>query len=304
MSHAELPTPLRGIVPPLATPLLDGDTLDVDSLQRLIEHVLAGGVSGLFIMGTTGEGPSLGYSLRRELIEQTCRIAAGRAPVLVGVTDASLSESISLAEKSAECGAAAIVAAQPYYFKASQADILQWVRLLAGAAPLPIFLYNIPGCTKLSFEPQTVRAAADIPGIVGIKDSCGEIENFRRLVEVMADKPDFTLMVGPDKLTARAVAMGAHGAVNAGANLFPSHYVAMYEAARDGDQAAVDELQKKVVLIYDTIYHAIEDPVAYVKCLKCAMSHVGICSDTMAPPLQSLSPAQREIVAENLKKLM
>ncbi len=214
------------------------------------------------------------------------------------------SESISLAEKSAECGAAAIVAAHPCYFKASQDDILQWVRLLAGASPLPIFLYNIPGCTKLSFEPQTVRAAADIPGVVGIKDSCGDIEKFGPLVEAMVDKPDFTLMVGPDKLTARAIAIGAHGAVNAGANLFPAHYVALYQAAHDGDQPAVDELQKKVVLIYDTIYHAIEDPVAYVKCLKCALSQMGICSDTMAPPLQSLTPAQREIVAENLKKLL
>jgi dihydrodipicolinate synthase/N-acetylneuraminate lyase len=304
LSETKLPIPLRGIIPPLATPLLDSDTLDVEGLGRLIEHVLAGGVSGLFIMGTTGEGPSLGHRLRRELIEQACRIVAGRVPVLVGVTDTSLSVSLSLASHAADCGAAAIVAAQPCYFKASQGDILQYVKRLAADSPLPLFLYNIPGCTKLSFEPETVRAAADIPGVVGIKDSCGDIEKFRQLTIALADRPDFTLIIGPDKLTAQAIAMGAHGAVNGGGTLFPAQSVAVYEAARTGDQETVDALQDKVVQIYDTIYRAIEDPSCYVKGLKCALSCMGICGDAMALPLQRFTEPQRQIIAENLAKLM
>ncbi len=304
MNRSELPIPLRGIVPPLATPLIDSDTLDVQGLERLIEYVLEGGVSGLFVMGTTGEGPSLGHSLRREVIEQACGIAAGRVPVLVGVTDSSLSESVSLAKKAADCGAAAVVAAQPFYFKASQSDILRWVEQLADASPLPVFLYNIPGCTKLSFEPATVRSAADIPGVVGIKDSCGDIENFRQLTEVLADRPDFTLMMGPDKLTAQAIMMGAHGAVSGGGNLFPSHYVALYHAALAGDRETVDKLQVQVVRIYDTIYHAIDDPVSYVKAVKCALSCMGVCGDAMALPLQSFSESEKQIIAENLKKIM
>jgi 4-hydroxy-tetrahydrodipicolinate synthase len=303
-SETKLPIPLRGIIPPMATPLLDGDTLDVEGAGRLIEHMLAGGVSGVFIMGTTGEGPSLGHRLRRELIEHTCRIVAGRVPVLVGVTDTSLAESVSLAAKAAGCGAAAIVAAQPCYFPASQADILGYVKRLVDQSPLPLFLYNIPSHTKLAFAPETVRAAADVPGIVGIKDSCGDIEKFRELQTALADRPDFTLMIGPDKLTASAVAIGAHGGVNGGANLFPKLYVSLYEAARDGDQATVDALQEKVVRIYNTIYHAIEDPSSYVKGLKCALSCMGICGDAMAPPLQSFTQPQREIIAENLKQIM
>jgi dihydrodipicolinate synthase/N-acetylneuraminate lyase len=304
LSGTELTLPLRGIIPPMATPLLDSDTLDVEGCGRLIEHILAGGVSGLFIMGTTGEGPSLGHRLRRELIEQTCSIVAGRVAVLVGVTDTSLTESISLAAHAADCGAAAIVAAQPCYFPASQADILQYVKRLADQSPLPTFLYNIPSHTKLAFSPETVRAAAGIPGVVGIKDSCGDIEKFRAVQAALADRPDFTLMIGPDKLTARAIAMGAHGAVSGGGNLFPKLYVALYEAARTGDQATVDALQEKVVRIYNTIYHAVEDPSCYVKCLKCALSCMGICGDTMAHPLQSLTDPQRQIIAENLKQIM
>jgi len=304
MSDAELPIPLRGIIPPMATPLLDPDTLDVEGVGCLIEHILSGGPSGLFIMGTTGEGPSLGHRLRRELIEQTCRIVAGRVPVLVGVTDTSLVESLSLVARAADSGAAAIVVTHPSYFPVSQADILEYLKRLAAESPLPAFLYNIPSHTKLAFTRETVRAAADVPGIVGIKDSSGDIENFRRFQAALAGKPDFTLLVGPDKLTARAVAMGAHGGVNSGANLFPKLYVSLYEAARDGDQATVDTLQEKVVRIYDTIYHAIEDPSSYVKGLKCALSCMGICGDTMAQPLQRLAEPQRQIIAENLEAIM
>ena len=304
MSDAELTSPLRGIIPPMATPLLDSDTLDVEGVGRLVEHILAGGVGGLFIMGTTGEGPSLPHRLRRELIEQTCRIVAERTPVLVGVTDTSPSESLSLAAKAADCGAAAIVVAPPCYFPASPADILEYLRHLAAASPLPAFLYNIPSHTKLAFSPETVRAAADLPGIVGLKDSSGDIENFRQFQAALADKPDFSLLVGPDKLTAPAVATGAHGGVNSGANLFPELYVSLYQAALAGDWEKADALQEKVVQIYDTIYHAVEDPSSYVKGLKCALSCMGICSDTMARPLRRLTDPQRQIIAENLKQIM
>ena len=96
--------PLTGIVPPLITPLRDRDALDEPGLERLIEHVLGGRVSGLFILGTTGEGPSLGYRLRRELIERTCRQVRGRVPVLVGITDTAVVEALDLARCAAEAG--------------------------------------------------------------------------------------------------------------------------------------------------------------------------------------------------------
>ena len=96
-----LPSPLRGIVPPLVTPLLDNDTLDAAGLDRLIEHVLAGGVHGLFILGTSGETPCLSYRLRRELITRVCRQVGTRVPVLVGVTDTSLTEALALARSAA-----------------------------------------------------------------------------------------------------------------------------------------------------------------------------------------------------------
>src|SRR5262245_63676777 len=108
MTTPKLPRPLRGIVPPLATPLRDEDELDVAGLERLIEHVLAGGVHGLFLLGTTGEGPALSYRLRYELIDRGCRQVAGRVPVLVGVSDPSFVETLRLAERAAAAGAQAV----------------------------------------------------------------------------------------------------------------------------------------------------------------------------------------------------
>ena len=111
--------PLSGIVPPLVTPLLASDRLDIAGLERLVEHVIAGGVQGLFILGTTGEGPSLSQALRRELITRVTTLAAGRLPVLVGISDAAVADSVALAAHAAEQGAAAVVAAPPFYFPAA-----------------------------------------------------------------------------------------------------------------------------------------------------------------------------------------
>ncbi len=108
-----LPSPLRGIIPPMVTPLLDRDTLDVAGLERLIEHILSGGVHGLFILGTTGEAPSLSYRLRYELIERVCRQVKGRVPVLVGITDTCFTESLNTANKARDAGAQAVVLAPP-----------------------------------------------------------------------------------------------------------------------------------------------------------------------------------------------
>src|SRR5574344_1361170 len=132
----------RGIIPPMITPLLYKNQLDVEGLERLVEHMLGGGIHGLFILGTTGEAPSLSYALRYELVERVCRQVAGRIPVLVGVTDTSLTESLRLAEKAQKEGAAAVVSAPPYYYAPSQQELIEYYEDLADHMPLPVFLYN------------------------------------------------------------------------------------------------------------------------------------------------------------------
>ena len=122
--------PLTGIVPPMITPLRDRDKLDTEGLERLVEHILAGGVSGLFILGTTGEGPALSYRLRRELIWRVCKQVNNRVPVLVGITDTAFVESVNIARSAAESGASAVVLAPPYYLPEAQPELQEYLNHL------------------------------------------------------------------------------------------------------------------------------------------------------------------------------
>ncbi|MGE3803897.1 MAG: dihydrodipicolinate synthase family protein, partial [Gemmataceae bacterium] len=237
MTRVDLPRPLRGVIPPLLTPLAGRDQLDVPGLEKLIEHVLAGGVHGLFVLGTTGEGPSLSLGLRHELIERVCQQVAGRVPVLVGITDASLVESLRMAEHAEDAGAAALVASAPFYFPIGQADLRHYIQNLAEEVPLPLFLYNMPSHTKVAFELDTVRAALELPQVVGLKDSGGQMTFFRHVQLLLEQRPDWSLLIGPEELLGEAVLLGAHGGVAGGANLAPRLYVDIYDAAAAGDAA-------------------------------------------------------------------
>jgi 4-hydroxy-tetrahydrodipicolinate synthase len=157
------PRRFHGIVPPLVTPLLAADAIDVGGLERLVEHVVSGGVHGLFVLGTTGEGPSLSHRLQKELIDRVVRLVAGRVPVLVGISDTSMEESLSLARAAATSGADAVVATTPYYFPAGQEPLVRWGRDLASHVPLPLLLYNMPEMTKVVLEPDTSSASRTAP---------------------------------------------------------------------------------------------------------------------------------------------
>jgi dihydrodipicolinate synthase/N-acetylneuraminate lyase len=298
-----LAKPLRGIIPPMVTPLVDRDTLDVAGLERLVEHILAGGVHGLFILGTTGEAPSLSYRLRYELIQRVCAQVNKRIPILAGITDTSFVESLNIARKAEAEGAQAVVLAPPYYFPAGQSELLEYLKHLVAELPLPLFLYNMPSYTKAVFEPKTVRAALDISEVVGIKDSSGDMAYFRRLRSLVKDRNDFSLLMGHEELLAEAIVLGAHGGVCGGANLVPRLYVDLYNAACSRDMPALEELQKRVMQISRTIYSVGRYESSFLKGLKCALSCMGICSDFLAEPFHRFRRAERNVVRRRLKDL-
>ncbi|QNN22026.1 dihydrodipicolinate synthase family protein [Planctomycetales bacterium ZRK34] len=295
--------PLRGIVPPMITPLSDLDQLDVDGLERLIEHILSGGVHGLFILGTTGEAPSLSYRLRRELIERTCRQVDGRVPVLVGITDTSLAESRNMAQASADYGADAVVLAPPYYFTIGQPELIEHLDRLLDGLPLPLMLYNMPGLTKATFEPSTVEQLMQRPGVIGIKDSSGDMDYLHQLVALAEERDDWGILVGPEILLPESVMMGATGGVNGGANLQPRLYVDLYEAAVAGDLQRVRQLHRRVLELGKAIYQVGRYGSSIIKGLKCALSLAGICDDVMASPFNAFAEPERQEVQRRLAAL-
>ncbi len=300
MKNAVLPKPLKGIIPPMITPLVDRDNLDVAGLEKLVEHILAGGVHGLFILGTTGEAPSLSYKVRYELIERVCKQIKGRVPVLVGITDTSHIESIKIAEHSKKHGVSAVVLAPPYYFPADQPEMLEYLEDLVPQLPLPLFLYNMPGCTKIVFDPQTVVKAAEIPGIIGIKDSSGNMVYFHKVMSLLADKKDFSFLVGPEELLAETVLLGGHGGICGGANIFPKLFVDLYNAAIVGDIAKVKDLHNKVIWISRTIYSTGRYSSSFLKGVKCSLNLMGICSDFVEKPFHAFREPERKKIAEYL----
>ncbi len=294
---------IQGIIPPMITPLKGNDELDREGAVRLIEHMLKGGVHALFILGTTGEAQSLTYRLRYEFVELVCKQVAGRVPVLVGVTDTSLDESVKLAEAAARCGAAGVVAAAPYYFAPSQQEMIEYFTALADALPLPLYLYNMPSHVKVFLEAATVKKLAEHPNIVGLKDSSANMNYFETLLYHLGGRDDFALYVGPEELTGECVLMGADGGVNGGANMFPELYVAMYEAAKAGDVVRVRELQRRIMQISVSIYTVGKYGSSYLKGVKCALSLLGICDDYISWPYRHFRAEERAKIREALEAL-
>lgn len=293
---------LNGIIVPMVSPLKEQDQLDIQGLELLIEHLIDGGAHGVFILGTTGEAPSLSYKLRHELIERTCKQIKNRIPVLVGITDSSQIESLKLAHIAAKHDATAVVSAPPYYFTSTQEDLKQYFITLADKSSLPLFLYNMPSHTKVSFEPKTVNYLSSHKNIIGIKDSSGDLTYFQKIVQLMKSKPGFTMLMGPEELLMHSVLSGSHGGVPGGANMFPKLYVDMYEAAENRDVKRMESLQKRIMQVSTTIYSVGTYGAGYLKGLKCALSVMGICSDILSAPLQSFGVDERELIRGFLEK--
>ncbi len=302
MSAESISAAFHGIIPPMATPLLAPDELDVAGLERLIEHILRGGVQGLFLLGTTGEGPVLSYKIRRELIQRTCSQVAGRVPVLVGVTDSAYPEMLQMTEFAAKSGASAVVVAPPFYFPLAQHDLLRLIEGLASQSPLPFFLYNQPELTKVSFGPDTVEEVSRFPNVLGIKDSSGDLDYLKNVLYRVAGRSSFKVLVGPEHLLHEALRSGAHGGVPGGANIFPQLPVRLYRAFVDGDDALAREIQERMVTIGHPIWESSEAGPGYLRRLKCALNLLGLCSAKPAWPYIESSPQERRLIHQHLRE--
>ena len=297
------PLPFKGIIPPMVTPLADRDTLDEPGLERLIEHILSGGVHGLFVLGTTGEAPGLSEQTKRLVVERTAQQVNHRVPVLVGVTDTSLEDSLALAGHAAACGADAVVLAPPPYFPVHQDDLRRYFAEFAAESPLPVILYNIPSHAKNVIAHETVERLLEVPNIIGLKDSAGDMQQYNRFVSLITRRPGLTLLMGPEELLAESVLMGGYGGICGGANLVPSLYVELYEAALTEDLRLVHKLQHRVLRISETLYRVGPPPSGYLTGLKCALSCLGLCDDRLAEPYYPLPAESRQAIEQHLLDL-
>ena len=258
-------------------------------LERLITRTIDAGCNGVFVLGSTGEGQALSYRLRSEMVRATCAMVGDRLPVLVGISDTAVDESVSLARKSMDAGASGLVLAPPYYFRMAQSDILRYIETVAAEVQAPLFLYNIPSMTKIALEVDTIARAAQIENVVGCKDSSGDLIFFQRVLRAVRHVPDFSVFIGPEELLADAILLGGHGGVTGGANLRPDLYVALYRAATERRMEEVRVLQGKVMDLSENVYRVGDPSTSYFRGIKCALELAGICSGEPAPPLSRLT---------------
>ena len=295
---------LSGIIVPMATPLCDPRTLDKEGVAKMVEHLVSGGVDGIFLLGTTGEGPQLPYALRRELVAETCARVAGRVPVLAGITETDLDAALDFARFCADAGASAAVAAAPYYFKLSQDECIAWYTELADRLPLPLVLYNMPSHTDTSLAPATMATLAAHPNIVALKDSSGAISYFNEVrvaVEPFAGK--FSIFMGPDAAVGEAVLMGADGGVCTGANLWPKLFKELYLAAKAGDLPRVRDLQRFTTASNMKIYAVGSGHSSILRGVKAALSEMGLIKNVLATPFEPFSGADLRKIRSALNEL-
>ena len=294
----------EGVITPMVTPLIDRENIDFKGLEKLLDHLINGGVSGVFLMGTTGEGTSISPRMRKDLIKYSIEYVKGRVPVFVSIADCCIEESLNMARYAKECGVTYLVSALPFYLGLTQKEIIDYYTTIADNVPLPLFLYNIPAQTKLMISVEAVKTLAKHPNIIGMKDSSGNGTYFNTLLaEIKAEYPNFTILVGPDEMLASTMALGGNGGVNSGSNLFPELYINLFKACKAKDTERILKLQKLVMKVSTGVYSVDKSSVSFLKGLKAALFTEGLITDYICEPLQKVNNADLETIRKNVAEL-
>ena len=288
---------LRGVLPALATPLTRDGAVDEPAIQRLIEHVLAGGVHGLLPLGSTGETASLDEAARRKVLAAVVKAAAGRVPVICGVVQSQLEASRADVNAAAELGAIAVLVAPPYYYPIDQATVLAFYRNLAAGSPLPILVYNIPQNTKVVIEPTTLATLAHEGTVVGVKDSSRDFDYFESVCVAMRDLPDFRILTGSDSMLFASLAMGGSGTICATANVAPGWVVRLFDAFERSDWAGARSHQDSIIQLASAIRAGV-----FPAGIKGALHLQGVCDPWPAAPVAALDEPAMSRLRERLAK--
>jgi 4-hydroxy-tetrahydrodipicolinate synthase len=288
---------LTGIVPPAISPLDDGGNVDEVAVGALVEHVLRGGSSGLFVLGGCGEGAWLTPRQRQAVVRAFAHAASGRVPVLAGVMLPATGPAVEAARQAVGEGADAVVVGTPYYFGVDGGAQRRHIEAVIEAAGRPALLYNIPQCTHQTLAPATVAELARDSRVVGIKDSAGDFVAFQAFVALKSARADFRVLQGHEHLAAASLRLGGDGLVPGLANVAPGLMVELHAAAGRGDAVACARLQASVVdlcRIYEVGH--------WLPALKAACAMIGIGAGHPALPLVLATEAERYAISAVLER--
>lgn len=242
---------IKGAITALVTPMRDG-RIDEQGLVDLIEFQIGAGIHGLVPCGTTGESATLDFDEHKRVIELTVQTVAGRVPVIAGTGANSTLEAIELTESAKASGADAVLSVVPYYNKPSQEGLYEHFKAILEAVDIPMVLYNVPGRTVTNMLPATVARLAALPGVIGIKEACGSLQ---QVSEVIQRCPrDFIVLSGDDFTAMPTVLIGGRGVISVVSNLAPAKMARMMEAALQGNLAEANALHYELFSLMGAMF--------------------------------------------------
>ncbi|WP_320781799.1 dihydrodipicolinate synthase family protein [Streptomyces sp. CRN 30] len=245
------PAPLRGVVPPVLTPLTPTGEVDTASLRRLTEHLVGAGVHGLFLLGSSGEAAYLTDAQRRTALKTAVAGAAGRVPVLAGVIETTTARVLDRAADAVRAGADALVATAPFYTRTHPVEIADHFRRVRAGAGVPLLAYDIPAAVHTKLPRDVVLGLAADGTLAGLKDSSGDEGSLRRLlVDPRRRAPGFSVLTGSELTVDGALLAGADGVVPGLGNVDAHGYVRLYEAAAAGDWAGARAEQDRLAALF------------------------------------------------------
>lgn len=284
----------RGCYVALVTPFRGG-AVDFPALDRLVDHVLEGGVDGLVPCGTTGESPTLSFEEHVQVVAAVARRARGRAPVIAGAGTNCTEKSLALSRAVLEAGADGLMLVSPYYNRPSQPGLFAHFSAIASKLSAPIMLYNIPGRTGVELAVETIaRLHADHPHIVAVKHATGSVDG----ASALAAASRIDIFSGDDTLTLPLMSIGAVGVVSVAANLFPREMKAMTSAALSGEWSTAQAWHHRLFPIARDLLRLDVNPVP----IKTALSMRGLMEEEFRLPLCRLGPEGCAALREVLRR--
>ena len=272
----------------LVTPFRN-DEVDVEALENMVEFQIQHGVSGLVPCGTTGETPAMSEEEDRVVVETVVRVANGRVPVVAGTGSNSTDIAIKYTRMAQEVGADGSLQVAPYYNKPTQEGLYRHFAAIAESTDLPLILYNIPGRTSVTISAETVASLAEIPNIVGVKDSTLSMNMISDVISLCGE--EFDVLSGDDPMTLPLISLGGVGVISVASNVAPGAVSDMVKALLEGDWDRGRELHYELLPLFRALFVE-TNPIP----VKTAASLLGLCSDEMRLPLIPMN-------GENLRRL-
>src|SRR5580693_2643649 len=280
----------------MVTPFRGDETLDEETLRKLIARQMEAGIDFLVPCGTTGESPTLTHEEHVRVVEITVEMAKGRVPVLAGAGGYNTAEVIAMARELAALGVDGILSVTPYYNKPTQEGLYQHYRAIAEAVHLPIILYSVQGRTGINIEPATVVRLAAIRNIVGIKEASGSIAQMAAILNAVPE--DFVVLSGDDAITLPLIALGGRGVISVVSNEIPAEMARLTRLALDGDFPAARQIHRRVHPLMEVNFVE-SNPIP----VKAAMAQMGLLEPVWRLPLvapKAESEARIRAVLESL----